>query len=468
MQSDFDSPCFGSSGSFLHSAALKRASSPCSILAALAGAMAGFSGEEHESICSLEQVTAQSAAEAPAVRGDLSLGSSSSPSGRLSLGSSCSTAASLATPPSSAKRSSTSAEEMWSPAKVRRVARATLNSTCKIVVERLPPREQLCAENFLLYYAGALVRRAGLKPARRRLTEKQPPCVSEVLIAYASGDFSAADSCTWPKSRDRVNAFSVVSKVVSSEYNMRALEGRSEARSFWATCDTRAKNRWVILTTSQGFDELFEQMRPAKLHDCEVGREVYGCLFTWQTPIGRRADSVRELLDAGIRGERLVELMSEDEHVQQAFNEFEDWIQAQAESHGFRYYAACMEVSTRGVEAVAHLHAYLSIDWCIDIKTEVVAKPLVQPRAWAYETYTPHCVPSKVSGNQNILKVLQMGLFYCCANKIGSVFRRSNIEPFVDIGQDSGLLCWATWAAPRGRHFASFRIRMLLWHPRSR
>ena len=395
--------------------------------------MAAISSAAGDGMRTLEPATALSAAVSPAVSGGLESECSSPSHGRPSLGSSASTAPSLPSPPSFGKRSMTSEEELWCPDKMRRVAQATLNRPSRILLERIPAREDLTADNLLVYYAGALVRRAGLMPGRKRLTEKQPPSASELLIAYAAGDFACVDHLEWPKSRDRLLAWSVASKIVAWEYNMGSVEARTDAQRIWSCAELRTKNRWAILASSRGFDNLLHDQRPTAFEDSEMAREVSGCLFTWQTSIGRHElDSVRELLDAGIKGERLVELMSEDEHMQQAFGKFYDWIAMQAESYGFRYFSTCMEVNTRGVEAVAHLHAYLCIDWCQNIREVTVRKPLIQPRSWRYSGFLPHCVPTKIQGNMNAQKMLQMGLFYCAAQKIGSVFRRSNVEPFED------------------------------------
>lgn len=430
MHSDFGALCPGSRvrvSAFFRPGA---AQGPRSTFAALGGAMAGFSTGSRDSMCLLDKVTAQSAAEAPADCGGPLSENSPASSGRPSLGASSSTASFLPSPPSSAKRSMTFEEEMWCPDKVRRVAQTTLNKPLRIVVERIPRRADVDAESFLLYYAGALVQRAGLTSARRRVTAKQPPCASELLVAYAAADFSAVDHLTWPRSRDRLNAFVVVAKILSCEYNVDSLKGRSIAKGVWATCDILWKNRWAILVASQGFGELQQKHRCSGSENDAPAREVSGCLFTWQTFIGRSVDSVKELLDAGIHGERLVELMSEDASVQKAFDEFHVWIQTQAESHGFRYFATSMEVSTRGAQAVAHLHAYVCVDWCQDINMQRRRKPIVEPSLWKYESYMPHCAPSRIVHSKAFTKVLQSGLFYVCADKIGSVFRRCNAEPF--------------------------------------
>jgi hypothetical protein len=128
------------------------ASGLSSPVAALFGAMAEPTAAADDGVRILEQATAQSAAESPAVSGG-PLSESSSPShGRHSIGSSASTAPSLLSPPSSGKRSTTSEEGIWCPHKVRRVAQATLNKATRIVVDSLPMHEELTASNLLLYF----------------------------------------------------------------------------------------------------------------------------------------------------------------------------------------------------------------------------------------------------------------------------------------------------------------------------
>lgn len=316
-----------------------------------------------------------------------------------------------------------------SPRKLRRIAQSTLMVPEQVHRVTLPDARVVTMGELLSWHCSQLVQKGRLSGARRVMREKGPLSFGVVASMLMKDPLADVHGGNVHCDKRHLGARSAA-KVYAVAYRVSVRDARHAMASKWQCADIVIRNNWAALTTHADYKLAADECRDPAQEDA-ADSEAYGCLFTWQTSIGRADDTVRMWVSRGIGGDVLCDLMSGEPSLKNNFEVFCKWLAAQTKELGFRYWAAAMETNQSGGEAVVHLHAYVCVDWR-NRGTSRWMKCKADPEHWQYGGFAPDARYTILKGNVDAKKLMSGGLFYCSAKKVGSVFQMANAVPGKD------------------------------------
>lgn len=336
---------------------------------------------------------------------------------------------SVTTPSSIAGSSSCSvaAVSTASPRKLRRLARETFILPIPFYTERLPDSEAVTMLLLLAWHAGDMVRKNNWqdKPTRRRT---KSACLLPELCVLLAKNPLAVVPLPPITGKDRVYASHIAAKVMASAYDWSVRRAREGVSALWPSTPQDVKNKWFLLSTHPEYNDQWIDPSVPEVHpDTAAPVEAVGAMFTWQTSIGRCGDRVQGWVRLGLASDTLCDLMKGDAELKSHFEAFSTWVSNMCEAQGFVHWSAGMEVCPSLQDAVVHLHAYVCVNWRAASRRNG-KKGRADRDTWKYGSFRPDVNPTTVKGNANVQKILTQGLFYCMVEKIGGLFRASNVE----------------------------------------
>jgi len=328
----------------------------------------------------------------------------------------------------SSASSSAPAAEQWSPQKAKKMANGGWLAPASRLssIASLPDIAAVDAETLMCRWLAQLLdstRFAGVQEKRRRLAGKQPEDTRTILerIAGAPSEPARQIGSSWKQRRD---AFFYFSQVAANMYQMSVRPARDSLVQTWKRTPLAIKNNMVFVM------ELVEA--PAHEASAPVPRqpdavvECFGVLLTWHTRWGRSADFVNKVFQNCDALDEQCELLRSHPPLEEAFHSFDTWVAAIVKDIGFTYYACAMELcQSTAPTGKVHLHAYLACNWSL-WRGGSWAPVKVDTRTLSWGSFTPHVQMAQAKGRGNPRRMLQEGLYYCVAPKIGSVFRSAN------------------------------------------
>jgi hypothetical protein len=316
--------------------------------------------------------------------------------------------------------------------------------TCRIVneslmpprllpaIDKLPKIEDLTLQTLLQWHAQTQLD-SDLHPPvpkRRRLFRKTEPSIREMLETMARNPLVPliGGKGNWQQRRD---AAYFARGMFAQHYGAGVRETQSVCASLWRNAAMVLQNNIWILQQRLG-NPVPKAEKTVNASDSP--RQVHGLLLTWQTSHGRSKDKIQDMQDNGLSINDMVDLCVHDSVLQSEFDTFTNWIDAMCKNVGFDVWSASMELNPRQTgRNKIHLHAYLCLHWKKWNQKGEPYNPIeVRPREWTWVNFCPHIAVARVRSNGSPQRHFVPGLYYQSAPKIGSIFRRSNIEVFKD------------------------------------
>ena len=234
--------------------------------------------------------------------------------------------------------------------------------------------------------------------------------------------------------RERLNAMHNVSRTFATVYHLSVLAGRQAWQKLWTDTTSAVRANWTRLLDADNYEDLVAALEQP---NCDAGavptEECCGAVITWQTCLGRRIDDpVRHWLSRGVGQDVLLELMQGDEVCQSCFRSFCSFVHSMVHKTGFSHFSCSMELNSEDHAslAVVHLHATVCTGW--KRRGAELQKVPFQRSEWSYDSYSPHTEFTNVKRNADPKKLMTQALFYCAAEKVGSVFQYSSLRPGKD------------------------------------
>ena len=298
-----------------------------------------------------------------------------------------------------------------------------------------PPRPQTaeaCPAEVLRWHAFRVEPAAGHGLVRRRISKKRSRSTWELLKDIRSGDWSSlmkAAPETWKQSEALRNYFR---GILAKATGIAAIHSRQVTAASWLACDKGVKGGWAV--ARQLVDE-----EKVVCHDSDEAARAaqvsgLGVLFTWHTPIGMKDPEVRDLLAQGFEGEALVERVTPLDFIDDAFDEFCNFVDDLRKKAGYAWWGACMEMCMHGDYAARiHLHAFMSIDPGRTQNVMRLTPPSLPAASLIYDGIAPNARPVTMTGRRRNMEVaFSGGMYYVLSDKVGSLRVRGNKGLFLD------------------------------------
>lgn len=329
---------------------------------------------------------------------------------------------------------SSSSSAAWSPNKSRRVANELLQPPEVVPqLQRLPILSTLELHLLLQWHCQSCLQ-SGLWPPevrRRRCTRKQPMSVRWILERALRDPHTSLlpDPLTWEQRRDTAH---FVAHVYAHHSGETVRASRAMVRPLWESGSAAAKANFYLLSKHLG--KPGPSCEAMSGRDAKGDRPVFGGLFTWQTPHGRKRDAICELRDLGLTVSEMAAELVANPGLKDEFANFTTWAKAMVSQAGFDVWSASMELnSVESDSNIVHLHLYIALRWD-KFRTPEWEPITVVPANWIWRGFTPHFRPAGVRSNMNPGRIFFNGLYYLLAPKTGSIFRDGNREVFKDRG----------------------------------
>lgn len=319
----------------------------------------------------------------------------------------------------------------WSPSKTSRAANGAWQAPARrSLVRALPDLPVVEIAQVLQWHAAYLLdsgKHGSAGGKRRRLTGKQPMTNHEILEFLANDPEKPLRSLptTW---QERRHSYLYVCQLAAHHHKVQVRLARQHMKEAWTRAPIEVKINATCLRELVEAPVAIDAKSVATTARTDV--DCYGILLTWHTRWGRGADFVFEVLQNCRDREEQCDILRTHGPLEESFQSFDKWIAATSVQMGFAYYAACMELCEPDAPSGrVHLHAYLCLNWRHwrggDWHPLTVALPGLK-----WNEFTPHAQVAEAKSRGNPRRILQEGLYYCIAPKIGSLFRGANFALF--------------------------------------
>ena len=273
----------------------------------------------------------------------------------------------------------------------------------------------------------------GSGTVRRRITKKRMRATWELLRDIRSGDWRSLVGAApeqWKQSEALRNYFR---GILAKATGVPAIHSRQVTARSWNECDKGVKGGWAVAR---------RLVAEKKVVCKDVGETAaalqvsgLGVLFTWHTRIGMDDPEVRDLLAQGLSGEALVERIKQLQMIDDAFDDFCEFVLALRQKAGYAWWGACMEMCMQGDYAARiHLHAFVSIDPGRTQNVMRLTPPSLPAASLIYDGIAPSARPVTMTGRRRNMEVaFSGGMYYVLSDKVGSLRVRGNKALFLEL-----------------------------------
>lgn len=294
----------------------------------------------------------------------------------------------------------------------------------------LPVLDQVTPASLLSFHAHHLLFAGGfpLEPPLKRLRGKQKVNIPWLLYALRRSpdvDYGSID-INWIMRRD---ACWQAAAVLAAHYPMGLRGARVFMQKHWPSTEAAVKANYHHLGVMFGKPDVM--LAPAA-DDVDMIVETPGAMLTWHTSLGRKGDTVARLFEVGAATEDIEVIAANDQKLKCRFDAFVDYVAERCEEYNLEYWSASMELCAPEAQTGRiHLHAYVCRNWRLH-KTPAWSKVKFASKWWVFDDVIPHLKAASLRPNMNPQRALTTGLYYLLCPKVGSIYRRSNLQLWKD------------------------------------